>query len=149
MARKLGLLFLGLLFFGNAFAGEIMSKEAEEHYNEALKLQQADNFNAANTMYQKVLFLDPSNKKWQVLVLNNRGVMLAQQGDLDNAEMSFKKAIEIAPNYLPAKLNLGFIYESRRTELESIKYWLKVLDIDLNKVKPQGFVLGARVEAGK
>ena len=72
--------------------------------------------------------------------------MLAEQGFLDEAEEYFNESLKIDPNYLPAQLNLGFIYEKRRSELESIKYWLKVLNIDLDKVKPKGFVIDELTE---
>jgi Tfp pilus assembly protein PilF len=67
--------------------------------------------------------------------------MYAQQGDLEKAEAAFNEVLEMDPNYEPAKLNLGFIYEQRRSELESIKYWLGVLKINLDEVKPKGFVI--------
>ena len=142
MIKNIACFLFSLLLLGNAFAEGLMSKEAAAYYDEAVKLQQVGNFIAANTLYQKILYIDPANQKWQVYILNNRGAILAQQNDLANAELFFKKAIEIDPNYLPAKLNLGFVYEKQRTELESIKYWLKVLNIDLEKIKPQVFVLG-------
>ncbi|MCX5706672.1 MAG: tetratricopeptide repeat protein [Candidatus Omnitrophica bacterium] len=147
MVRNFLCLLFSLFFLGNVFAEGLMSKEAVEYYNEALKLQQATNFTAAEVLYQKILYMDPYNSNWQMFILNNRGAILAQQGDISNAEILFQKALEIDPNYLPPKLNLGFIYEKQRTELESIKYWLKVLNIDLDKVKPQGFVLGEEQKA--
>ena len=142
MTKGLMVLVLSFLFVGNVFAGELMSKEAEGYYNEALKLQQAGSYADADALYQKILIIDPYNPRWQSHILNNRGAILAQQGDIVNAEALFKKALEINPNYVPAQLNLGFIYDQRRTELESIKYWLSVLNIDLNKIKPKGYVLG-------
>ena len=148
MFRNLMCLFFSLLFLGNAFAGELMSKEADAYYNEAVKLQQAYNFAGANALYQKILFIDSSNSKWPVLILNNRGAMFAQQGDIANAEIFFLKALEIDSNCSPAKFNLGLLYDQQGKELESIKYWLKALDIDLDKIRSQGFVLG-KVEKPK
>lgn len=142
MVRNLICLFFSFLFLVNAFAGELMSKEADAYYDEAVKLQQAYNFEGANALYQKILFIDPSNSKWPVLILNNRGAMLAQQGDIANAEILFLKALEIDPNCLPPKFNLGLIYDKQGKELESIRYWLKALNIDLDKIRSQGFVLG-------
>ena len=142
MLRNLLSLFFVLLFANNVFAGELISKEANNYYNEGVKLQKASNFAMAESLYQKVLYLDPYNTKWQKFILNNRGVMKAQQGSLDEAEMIFKRSLQIDPEYLPARLNLGFIYEQRRSELESIKYWLKVLKINLDDFKPKGYVLG-------
>ena len=142
MLRKILSLFFVLLFVGNAFAGELVSKEAVNYYKEGVKLQKASNFAMADSFYQKTLLVDPYDPKWQKFILNNRGAMKAQQGSLDEAEMFFKRALQVDQNYLPAMLNLGFIYEQRRSELESIKYWLKVLNINLDDIKPKGFVLG-------
>ncbi|MCX5700095.1 MAG: tetratricopeptide repeat protein [Candidatus Omnitrophica bacterium] len=142
MKKVTSLLFFVFLLAGSSFAGELISKEAVKYYNEAVKLQKAHNFDAADILYGKTLLVDPYNTKWQVLVLNNRGVMLAQQGFKKEAEPFFEKAIEIDENYAPAKLNLALIYDERRSELDSIKYWLKALNIDLNKLKPRGFVIG-------
>jgi tetratricopeptide (TPR) repeat protein len=88
-----------------------------------------------------VLLVDPYNPDWKKFILNNQGIMYAQQGDLEKAEAAFNEALKIDPEYETAKLNLGFIYEQRRSRLESIEYWLKVLNIDLDKVKPKGFVV--------
>jgi tetratricopeptide (TPR) repeat protein len=151
MLRNIFSLFFVLLFLGNSFAGELVSKEAVNYYNEGVKLQKASNFAMADSMYQKTLLVDPYNTKWQKFILNNRGVMKAQQGSIEEGEVFFERSLQVDPNYLPARLNLGFIYEQRRSELESIKYWLKVLNINLDDIKPKGFVLGEtpEPEAGK
>ena len=142
MLRNIVILFFILLFSGSAFAGELISKEAVNYYNEGVKLQKASNFAMADSLYQKTLLVDPYNSKWQKFILNNRGVMKAQQGSIEEAEILFNRSLQIDPEYLPSKLNLGFIYEQRRSELESIKYWLSVLNINLDDIKPKGFVLG-------
>lgn len=142
MLRSIFNIFFVLLFVGNSFAGELISKEAVNYYNEGVKLQKASNFAMADSLYQKTLLVDPYNSKWQKFILNNRGAMEAQQGSIEEAEILFKRSLQVDPNYLPAKLNLGFIYEQRRSELESIKYWLNVLNINLDDIKPKGFVLG-------
>jgi len=142
MLRSIFSLFFVLLFAGNVFAGKLVSGEADKYYNEGVKLQKASNFTMAETFYQKTLLVDPYNSKWQMFILNNRGVMRAQMGLTDEAEILFTRSLQIDPKYLPPRLNLGFIYEQRRTELESIKYWLEVLNINLDSIKPKGFVLG-------
>ena len=146
MLKSIISLFFVLLFVGNSFAGELISKEAVNYYNEGLKLQKASNFAMADSLYQKTLLVDPYNTKWQKSILNNRGAMKAAQGSIEEAEILFRRSLQVDPNYLPAKFNLGFIYEQRRSELESIKYWLKVLNIDLESIKPKGFVLGEEQE---
>ena len=140
--RRGFLLLTALLFyFSLSYAGELTSQEAVNYYNEGVKAQKAANFAAADSAYQKVLLLDPYNPEWQKFILNNRAIMYAQQGDLEKAEAAFNEVLTMDPNYQPTKLNLGFIYEQRRSELESIKYWLGVLKINLDEVKPKGFVI--------
>jgi tetratricopeptide (TPR) repeat protein len=141
MKRVAVLLFFVLVLAVSSFASEVISKEAVNYYNQGVELQKASNFQAAEAMYQKTLLIDPYDVKWQVYILNNRGVALASLGRVDEAEVLFNEALKLDGNYLPAKLNLGFIYEQRRSELESIKYWLRVLKIDLDSVKPKGYVI--------
>lgn len=134
-------LLLIFLFCNLSYAAELVSKEAVNYYNEGVKAQKAGNFAMAEINYQKTLLLDPYNTSWQKFIINNRGVMYARQGDLEKSEAAFDEALRIDPNYKPAQLNLGFIYETRRTKLESLEYWLKVLNINLTEVKPKGFVI--------
>jgi len=144
MVKKRAVILLSLfifIFVGEAFSGELISKEAKGYYEEAVKAQKAGNFALAETNYTKTLLVDPYNTDWQKFILNNRGVMFAQAGDLDESEKLFKQALKIDPHYRTPQLNLGFIFEKRRTELESIKYWLKVLNIDIEKAKPKGLVI--------
>ena len=142
MLKMLICLFISLSFLGDVYAEGVMSKQADTFYDEALKLQEAYNFTGANALYQKILYIDPTNSKWPVLILNNRGVMFAQQDDLVSAELFFLKALEVDPKSIPPKFNLGLIYEKQGKELESIKYWLKASNIDLDKIRPSGYVLG-------
>lgn len=135
------LVIMLLAFYNLTSAGELISKEAVNYYNEGVKAQKASNFDMAEIAYQKTLLLDPYNTNWQKFIINNRGVMYAKLGDLEKAEAAFNEALKIDPNYEPAKLNLGFIYEKRRSKLESIEYWLKILNINLEDAKPKGFVI--------
>lgn len=147
LRRSLFLLIPLLLFFSLADAGELVSPEAVNYYHEGVKAQKAGNFAAAETCYQKVLLLDPYHTKWQKFILNNRAVMSAQQGDLEKAEAAFNEVLTMDPDYQPAKLSLGLIYEKRRSELESIKYWLNLLKIDLEAAKPKNFIIEEGLEA--
>jgi len=139
--KRLFLFFALFLCYGLCQAGELISKEAASYYNEGVKAQKASNFGEAEINYQKTLLLDPYNTDWEKFIINNRGIMYAQDGDLKKAEAAFNRALKIDPDYTVPKLNLGFIYEKRRSKLESIEYWLKVLNINLEEVKPKGFII--------
>ena len=146
MHRKI--LYLAVLLFlicGTCLAGELTSGEAKTFFDQAVSLQKSSNFEEADINYQRVLLFDPYNVNYQKYILNNRGIMFASLGDMDQAEALFKAALSIDPNYKPAQLNLGYIYENRRSRLESLEYWLKVLNINIDEMKPKAFV----IETGK
>ena len=139
-AKKIFLLLAILLFFsGSLYAGELISQEAVQYYNEGVKLQKAGNFSVAEVNYRKTLLLDPYNVKWQKFIANNEGLMYAQLGELDKAEESFNAALKLDPDYLPAQLNLGLVYEKRRTRLESLEYWASMFCLE--KLKPKSFTM--------
>jgi len=125
--------------FSFSYAEELLHEQAINYYNEGVKAQKAHNFLEADTAYQKVLLVDHYNPTWQKYILNNRGIILAKTGDLDRAEEAFNGALKLDENYMPAKINLGMIYEARRTRLESLEYWAKVFELD--KLKPKDFVM--------
>jgi len=149
MFLRIALIILFLSYTGLAHAGELITAEAANYYETAVKAQRGGEFETARVNYNKALLLDPHNTNIQKYVLNNMGVMFMKVGNLDKAEDYFNKALTIDPHYTAARLNIGFIYEKERTELESIKYWLKVLNIDLDSVKPKGFVVQDLVEPKK
>jgi len=131
--------FLILFFPIMAFAGNMAADEALYYYNEGVKEQKANNLVAADTYYQKAVLLSPYNLTWQKYILNNRGVIAAKQGDIETAEQAFNEALKIDPEYEQALLNLGMIYEMRRSRLESLEYWAKIFGFD--RLKPKDFVM--------
>lgn len=142
MNKKILFLSFILSFSYNlSYAGELISKEAVNYFNEGVKAQKAANFSAAEISYNKTFLVDPYNLDWKKRILNNEGVMYLETGDMEKAEEFFNRALEIDPDYRFPKLNLGLIYEKHRTELESIKYWLKVLNIDLESIKPKNAII--------
>jgi tetratricopeptide (TPR) repeat protein len=129
-----------LLFSHCAWAAALTAEEAVYFYNEGVREQKAGNYEKAQSGYNKALMLDPYNADWKKYIANNRGVMYMQLQNMEAAEQAFNEALKIDPNYEPAKMNLGFIYEKRRSELESIKYWLKVKNINLDEMKPKALI---------
>jgi tetratricopeptide (TPR) repeat protein len=140
MYLRKGLLFIALFITYNlCYATELISREAVNYFNEGVKAQIADDISAANIAYQKVLLIEPHNPIRRKIILNNQGIIYAQQGDLEKAEETFKAALEIDPSYLPAQFNLGLVYDKRKTGLQSLEYWSKVFELD--KLKPTDFVI--------
>ena len=59
-------------------------------------------FDEALSLCEKAVMLALDN----VTAFNNCGIIYAQRGDMAKAEKAFKRALTIAPNYIPAKQNL-------------------------------------------
>ena len=114
---------------------------ASNYFNYAVFAQKGSRYSDAEKNYQKTILMDPSNTRWPVLVANNRGVMSMEKGDLRQAEKYFLEALQIDSDFMPARVNYGFIIDKRGNELESIKYWMNLLNIDLQELKPKSLIL--------
>ena len=131
-------LFLGCC--GVSYAGALLQEEAIRYFNEGVRAQNAGDYQAADSAYQKALILNNSDH-WRKLISNNYGVIYAQQGDLKRAEAAFNEALRMDPDYRIPKLNLGLIYDKRADRLKAIEFWLQALNINLDELKPKQFVV--------
>jgi len=139
MQKTMFLLLFVFLLFGYSFAGGKASGECAAYFNEGVKAQKGGHMDTAETSYKKTLLVEPAEIDYRKYIANNRGIMYAKQGDLDKAEKAFKEALSIDPQYKAAELNLGLIYEKRRSRCESLEYWSKIFDLD--SLKPKNFVI--------
>jgi tetratricopeptide (TPR) repeat protein len=130
-----------------AFAGQMAASEAASYFKEGVEAQKKEKFTNVIMSYQKTMLVAPSNQTFEKSIANNLGIMYAQQGDIDRAELLFKEALKIDPNYQAAQYNLGLILDRRPDKLKALEYWLKVLKIDLNALKPKNFQLEQEGEA--
>jgi len=69
------------------------------------------------------------------IILNNTGIQYARQEQWERAEETFKNILSQDPDYMPAKLNLGLVYDKIKTKKEAIDYWLIVLDVSSKSLK--------------
>ncbi|MFA5276334.1 MAG: hypothetical protein WC417_05530 [Candidatus Omnitrophota bacterium] len=63
------------------------------------------------------------------IILNSSGIKYAKSEEWQKAEAAFKEALSNDPNYKPAKLNLGLVYDEIKSKKEALDYWLKAYDI--------------------
>ena len=147
MRKMLLLVVVFLLCCSVSYAGDLTSKEAVNYYNDGVKAQKGGNLAEADINYQKALLLDPNNREWVKFIMNNRGVMFAQFGDLDRADEAFRIALQADPGYKAAQMNMGILSDKRRTRCESLEYWAKVFDLD--KLIPKKFVMADSQEPAK
>ncbi len=76
---------------------------------------------SALSLYQKSAALDPSYPT----PLNDAGVLLEDAGRLADAEIAYKQALELNPNYLEAHANLAMLYERMGKKEQAIYHWMK------------------------
>lgn len=129
-----------LVLVAQSFAEELLIPQAIDYYNEGVRAQRGGDYDRADAAYQKTLLLDNSDN-WRKYIINNYGVIYAQQNDINSAEAAFKEALRMDPSFKPALFNLGLIYDRREDRLRAMEFWLKALGIDLDKLKPKGFVI--------
>ncbi len=142
MNKKLILVTVLSVFFSINFsyAGELIAREAVNYYNEGVSEQERGNLYTADYAYHKAILLN-LDVIYLKSILNNYGVMYLQLEDLKNAENFFNQALGIDPDYRIAQLNLGLIYDKKDDKLKALEYWLKILNIDLNTIKPKNFII--------
>jgi len=128
-----------LLSYTLSNAGELFSEHAEESFREGIKAHKAGNLPEAGALYQKALLLNPNDDVLQKHIANNHAVIVAKMGHLKEAEEMFNDIINRYPDYKAAAVNLGFIYDKRRSRLESLEYWIEVLE--LQKIKPTDYLI--------
>ncbi|MCX7661278.1 MAG: tetratricopeptide repeat protein, partial [Candidatus Omnitrophica bacterium] len=92
-----------LILLRLAFAEELISFQAKEYFLEGVNAQKQGDFFNARVFYQKVFLVAPQDIQYRKFILNNIGVMLMQVGNLEEAEKLFSSALEIDPDYKPAK----------------------------------------------
>ena len=107
ISKSIIILFLICLFCNLAYGVELRTEEALNHYNEGVGAQmKGDSYNA-QTSYQRSILLNDTYKKF---VLNNLGVMYANNEEMKEAEFVFKEALKIDPGYDAVIDNLSLLY---------------------------------------
>ncbi|MFA0194832.1 type IV pilus biogenesis/stability protein PilW [Vibrio artabrorum] len=132
---------LGYLGQGNMMRArenlELAVKHAPNYYRARLSMahyyEQVGEVNEARSTYQKALRLDSKNGN----VLNNYGTFLCKQGEYEQADKYFNRAIEQPYYYLVAAsyenaafcaFKAGHIHQARH-------YFIKAIDHDPNRVR--------------
>lgn len=118
----------------SAFSADLLSMDAKTYYQKAYQdYQNGDNESAVKS-YQKAMLLDANYQKDS---LNNIGVIFGRMGFFEKAEQSFRAALQADPDYLPAKINLGLLYEKNGLGLQANRWWVDCFAVA--KMKPEIF----------
>ena len=105
---------------GIAFAGTLR-EEAISYRVQGFEAQRRGDKASALSLYQKAAALDPAYPT----PLNDIGVLLDEQGRLEEASQTYQKALSLNPNYLEAHANLAMLYERMGEKEKAIFHWLK------------------------
>jgi tetratricopeptide (TPR) repeat protein len=137
LRKVLPLLMVMVLFAGFVYAEGIASREeAYKYYNEGVRAQKNGDYEKANKEYSMAMML---TSKYNKFILHNKGVMYATRGDYASAAAAFKEVLSMDPNYMPARLNLGRIYDIQADKCTALEYWADLLNIE--KAKPKSFIV--------
>jgi tetratricopeptide (TPR) repeat protein len=101
--------------------------EATAQFNLALLYKKEKRFDEARSAYEKAIGLGIRNPQE---TYSNLGVLYAELRDPENATTMYRRALEIAPDYLPALFNLAGLLEELGEREEAIEYFEKILAIE-------------------
>ena len=104
----------------SAFAAGLR-EEAASYRQQGYEAQHRGDAASALSSYQKAAALDPSYPTPQ----NDIGVLLEEEGRLEEAEQAYQKALTLNPNYLDPYANLAMLYERMGEKEKAISYWMK------------------------
>ena len=98
-----------------------LREEAISYRMQGYEAQRRGDTANALSFYQKAAALDPSYPT----PLNDIGVLLEDQGRLEEAEHSYEQALTLNPNYLEAHANLAMLYERMGQKEKAVFHWMK------------------------
>lgn len=109
--------------FTNAYGAELsaLQKQARIYRAQGLEQQNVGNLDAAMSLYQKAIELDPA----YAVAYNDLGIIFEARGMTDRAEDSYQAAITVDPSYLSSYSNLALLYETKNDFDKAISYWKK------------------------
>jgi Tfp pilus assembly protein PilF len=112
-------------------AVDIEPRFTDAHYSLGVSYHTLENFQRAIQEYEIVLQQRPED----VDALNNLGMILLEQGKLEEAKKKFDRALEIDPNFALTHRSLFFYYQKKREFFKMNKHLKKLLAKDCKALK--------------
>ena len=105
----------------NLHPSEDLSELVSEAWYERsqMMLSAEDTVGALNALSRSI---EINNKN--ITAINSTGILYFRRGDVDKAEVLFRKAIRIDSLHAPAHFNLGMVIWSKHDYREARNYWL-------------------------
>jgi tetratricopeptide (TPR) repeat protein len=98
-----------------------LQKQARMYRNQGVEFQRMGNLEAAMSLYQKAVALDPA----YAVAYNDLGIIYEANGLIDQAQDCYLRCIQIDPTFLSAYTNLGLLFEMKRDLDSAAYYWEK------------------------
>ena len=98
-----------------------LREEAVGYRIQGYEAQRRGDAPRAMSLYQKAAELDPAYPTPH----NDLGIVLEDQGRLEEATGAYRHALMLDPNYLEAHANLAMLYERMGQKEKAIYHWLK------------------------
>ena len=115
------LAYLLLVIPNTSASAEGLREQAASYRQQGYEAQRRGDRANALSNYQKAAALDPSYPTPQ----NDIGVLLEEEGRLQEAEQAYQQALTLDPNYLDPYANLAMLYERMGEKEKAIYYWMK------------------------
>lgn len=119
-ATRIGLAFLVSIPAITVYAVGLR-EQAVDYRSRGYEAQRRGDRASALELYQKAAAFDPTYPT----PLNDVGVLLEEQGRVDEAEKAYRQALELNPNYLEPHANLAMLFERMGRREEAIYHWMK------------------------
>jgi tetratricopeptide (TPR) repeat protein len=116
-----GLAFLVVLIPSFGTAAGTLREEAASYRQQGYEAQRRGDAASAMMWYQKAAALDAAYPTPH----NDIGVLLEQEGRLQEAEQAYRQALALNPGYLDAHANLAMLYERMGDQQRAIQHWMK------------------------
>lgn len=110
-----------------------------------LRAEETGNLKESLLIYEVILLRDPHN--WQAY--NNRGLILFEMGQPDDAFFSYKRALELKKESHATLYNIGIYYRDKLRYDEAIEYYQKALKIKPDKTSALGHLVGIYFSRGE
>jgi len=106
---------------------ERQPKFAVAHFNLALLLKKQQQNSEALAAYDEAIRLEIDQPEE---VYSNMGVLYSEMQDAEKSREMYERALEIAPNYVPALFNLAGHFEESGEKQLAIEHYERILSID-------------------
>ncbi|GEM_PF-6868017 len=108
--RRYLVVLIGLLLILCLVAGEASARSAGEYFQEGLRSYYRENFDRARIFFQRAVSEDPDNPRHHFFL----GNVFARLNRKEQAELAYRKALELEPGYTTARRRLAFLYFDNR-----------------------------------